>query len=217
MDQLGISKRFLSYIYERFNLVTYPLFILAIFFSAIALANVKFSLVFLLLPILLFLYFLRIRIYDDIKDYKIQLDNVHINRLSIIYQMFYNTPQGEVEFRPKDIRKADAAKLAYLVHFGLLYWIPDPEDKNKPLKGVYGMNRKIVSEFLSGKRSIQEYFWVNKLIKGDGKYTPSGKRITIDDILTQTEIKGILGDKFTEYREVNELPNINLNNQQTLL
>ena len=73
MDQLGISKRFLSYIYERFNLVTYPLFILAIFFSAIALANVKFSLVFLLLPILLFLYFLRIRIYDDIKDYKIDV------------------------------------------------------------------------------------------------------------------------------------------------
>lgn len=148
----------------------------------------------------------------SIEDYTRQVTTVTIERLHRIYRKYKDYPQGEISFTPRDIREYDNAGLSNLVHSGLLYWQKDPET-GKRLKGVYGMNREIVAEFLRGQRTIPEFIWVNKMTK---EREPSPGRITIKDVMTPTQIHDLLGDTFTQTRQVNELPDINLKNQSSI-
>lgn len=70
----NILKRLGMYIYERFNLLAYSIFIIAMFFSAVSLAKSSFSILLLPALLVLFLYFLRLRMYDDLKDHQIDID-----------------------------------------------------------------------------------------------------------------------------------------------
>src|SRR3989344_1764095 len=70
MDKL---KRLSTYFCERFNIFSYSLLIIAMFFSGISLVRTTFSISFIPILLILFLYFLRIRMYDDLKDHQIDI------------------------------------------------------------------------------------------------------------------------------------------------